>query len=93
MRQCLIPMTLVLFLMLVTQVQAHFPWLVAEPGEQPNSVKLYFSETASPDDPALLDRLLPAEVWLAADGRAPAEPLTLKQEDDALEAVFKLHKA
>ena len=65
---------------------AHFPFLHLKPAENgPPELHVYFSESAVPDDPALLDRLLGAEVWqLSKDGEPT--PLTLKKGEASLTA-------
>jgi N-acetylneuraminic acid mutarotase len=58
--------------------QAHFIFLL--PGEKPtdeHAVQVYFSEDASPDDPALLQRITDLRVWQLTPG---AEPVSLNAE-------------
>ena len=48
-------------------------------------VQVFFSESAEPDDPALLDKVIKAEVW-SVGGRGEPRALPLKKVGDALEA-------
>lgn len=69
--------------------QAHFLWIVTESKDEKSAgkVKVYFGESAEPDDPSLLDRVTKAQVWAFKDGRKPeAVALTLTKGTDALEA-------
>lgn len=51
-------------LLLPQLAQAHFLWLVSKSGDEgPQGIHLYFGELAEPDDPALLDRVLSAQIW------------------------------
>ncbi len=72
--------------------QAHFLWVVAEGPKknwedasqnEPGVVRLYFSESASPDDPDLLNRIAHAKLW-ARQGEEPIETLTASKVDDAI---------
>lgn len=63
---------------------AHFLWLVTDASQSPAKVKVYFGETADPDDPDLLDRVAAAEAWALAGRRGEAQPLTLKKGEDSL---------
>jgi N-acetylneuraminic acid mutarotase len=76
--------------------QAHFVWFVTQPGGKTQTAEVYFSETAAPDDPALLARVAKAEAW-ALGGRRGNEPqpLKLSREGDSLTATLpaELHDA
>ncbi len=76
-----------LWLLISGAAQAHFLWVVSTPDDKTPSAKVYFSESASPADPDLLDRVLKAEAW-AFGGRRGNEPQTLKltKDGDALVA-------
>jgi len=63
--------------------QAHFIFAVTEPADEPKVVKLYLSELAEPDDPALLSRIEKAEAWVAG-GRDKMTALELKIDGDAV---------
>ena len=65
--------------------QAHFLWLLTAPAGTPSKAKVYFSESAEPDDPALLDKVIKAEAW-AVTGRGAPKPLELSKGADCLEA-------
>ncbi|MGQ0635640.1 MAG: Kelch repeat-containing protein [Planctomycetaceae bacterium] len=68
---------------------AHFLWVVTRSGDGPPRAEVYFSESASPDDPELLGRVLKAECW-ALGGRRGDDPkrLTLQKKADALVTEF-----
>lgn len=73
--------------------QAHFLWIVTQPAEQAASVRVYFSESASPDDADLLNRVEKAEAW-AVGQRGEPVALALKKKDDALVAeIPAAHKS
>jgi hypothetical protein len=57
--------------------QAHFLWLESgKPGTDTPAVRLYFSERAEPDDPALLDRLGEVKAFFrSTDGKFRVLPL------------------
>lgn len=64
---------------------AHFLWLVVDGSEGQRQVHVYFSETAAPDDPDLLDRITGAKVWqLTPDGRT--RELATRKGDESLVA-------
>ncbi len=65
---------------------AHFLWLVPEPAERPTSVKLYFGESAAPDDPDLLDKVAGVKAVLVGGRRSEPTTLTFEKKDDALVA-------
>ncbi len=67
----------------VSAVQAHFIFAVAEPAERPKLVKIYLSELAEPDDPALLSKIEKAQGWVLEE-RGKVHPVELKIEGDAL---------
>lgn len=62
--------------------QAHFLWLVTKSAEpSAAALHLYFSESAEPDDPALLERLGKVEAWrIAAGQHAVRLPLAAGEE-------------
>ena len=70
---------------------AHFLWIVTESKDEKSAgkVKVYFGESAEPDDPSLLDRVAKAQAWAIKDGRKP-EPvaLTLTKGTDAHDYKF-----
>ena len=66
---------------------AHFLWLKLDP-QQSDKVHVYFSESATPDDPALLKKVAGAEAWVIP-GRGTPQPLTLRTGDDSLIADLK----
>lgn len=66
-----------------TIAQAHFIFIAPEPAESPRSIKVYFSDAAEPDDPALLEGIVQAKAWLPGERGADPVPLTLKKEADA----------
>lgn len=87
----LIPRTLTLLcgLLLLTtgSAHAHFLWIVPKSHEKTPVVHVYFSESASPDDPNLLDRVLKAEAFVFGGRRGTdPQPLKLTKEGDALRA-------
>lgn len=65
--------------------QAHFLWLAPEPQGPTPRVQVHFGEAAEPDDPALLDKVVKAEVWTVG-GRGGPQPLTLTKTGDILAA-------
>jgi N-acetylneuraminic acid mutarotase len=65
--------------------QAHFLWLLHDPVT--GKAQVYFSELAEPDDPALLEKCVKAEVWAVA-GRGEPKPLTLTKTAETLEATL-----
>ena len=71
---------------LTARGQAHFVWLVVEPQERANTVKLYFAEAPEPDDPELLDRVADAEVFALSGWNLEPQSLTLRREGDDLMA-------
>lgn len=71
---------------LAARAEAHFIWLVSEPAERANTVKLYFAEAPEPDDPELLERVSDAEVFALSGWNLEPRPLTLRREDGALVA-------
>ena len=66
-------------------VQAHFVWLLTDSTSPQGKVQVFFSEAAEADDPALLDKVAKAEVWVLG-GRGEPKPLTLTRGQDALES-------
>lgn len=72
-------------LLLPQPASAHFLWLVTDHQSSPAQVKVYFGESAEPDDPDLLDRVKDAQLWAVA-GRGEPKALKLTKGDDALVA-------
>lgn len=64
---------------------AHFLWLLTDSTAPQGKVQVFFGESAEADDPALLDRVIKAEVWTMG-GRGEPKLLTLTKGSDALEA-------
>jgi hypothetical protein len=62
---------------------AHFPFLVVKRDGGTEHLHVYFSDSAEPDDPDLLDRLSGADVWRVR-GDGSDEPLTLSKGSDSL---------
>jgi len=79
----------VLFLVLILAwpavSQAHFLWLLNDTQSGPGKVQVYFSESAEPDDPGLLDKVAKAEVW-TLDGLGQPKALPLQKSADSLAA-------
>lgn len=63
---------------------AHFLWVVAEPTESPATVKVFFSESAEPDDAELLKLVEGAQAWALPGGDAEPRKISLQRKDDAL---------
>lgn len=84
-----LPFVCALGLLVSGTAQAHFLWFVSQPGDKTPTAKVYFSESAAPDDPALLERVVKAEAW-ALGGMRGTEPQSLKlvKEGDALVATL-----
>jgi N-acetylneuraminic acid mutarotase len=76
----------VLMTWLANRADAHFLWLVMSPRERPAEVKLYFGETAMPDDPELLDKVGGAKGYALGGRRSEPQPLEWTKVDDALVA-------
>jgi len=66
---------------------AHFLWIVAGGQSPDGKVHLYFSESASPDDPDLLDRLKGLRLRQAVPGRLEELPIT--KGEDSLVALSR----
>ncbi|MBC7820184.1 MAG: DUF4198 domain-containing protein [Planctomycetaceae bacterium] len=64
---------------------AHFLWLLTGSPAGSDKVQVFFGEAAEADDPALLDKVLKAEVW-SVGGRGEPKLLTLTKGKEALEA-------
>lgn len=79
----------ILFLVLILAwpavSQAHFLWLLNDTQSGPGKVQVYFSESAEPDDPGLLDKVAKAEVW-TLDGLGQPKALSLQKSTDSLAA-------
>lgn len=78
---------LVFLLALCAQANAHFLWIVANPDGKNGEVHAYFSETALPDDPKLLEKLKGLKVVALSSSRggdAKRQEIELQKVDDAL---------
>ncbi|TVP98453.1 MAG: hypothetical protein EA381_12555 [Planctomycetaceae bacterium] len=71
----------------VPPVSAHFIWLApggtpteASPAN-PETLEVYFGESATPDDPALLERLKEMKLWRLADDADPQRLSTVRSGD------------
>lgn len=64
---------------------AHFLWIVAGGQSPDGKVHVYFSESATPDDPDLLERVAAAKLQQVSPGQSAVLPL--KQGDDSLVAT------
>jgi N-acetylneuraminic acid mutarotase len=87
--------TLILGILLLAAVpaRAHLLWVVSQPDGKKPQAKVYFSETASPDDPELLDRVLAAKAWSVSGGQGESKPLKLAKVEDALVAELTPEQA
>jgi N-acetylneuraminic acid mutarotase len=75
---------LLLSLACATAAQAHFIWLLpVETTDVGTRVQVYFAEDASPDEPALLDRVTGLQVWKLQAGAEP-QLLPIARDGDAL---------
>lgn len=73
--------TLAAAAMCVPSAQAHFIWLSPQPDAGSMVVHVYFGEEATPDDPALLQRLRGMAIRQLRAGETPVEiPVTLTAE-------------
>lgn len=54
----------------VSTAQAHFLWVLGADQSKDKQVHLYFSESAAPDNPELLDKVKTAALWQVKDGKA-----------------------
>lgn len=70
-------------LAVASTAQAHFLWVVADPAS--GQAKVYFSEDAEPDDPALLSKLKGLKL-VTIETRDKQSELTAEKKDDALVA-------
>lgn len=72
------------------EASAHFLWIVPNPASQAKTVDVYFSETASPDDPALLKKFSGLTVVAVSRNRddVKRQEIELKMENDALVGVL-----
>jgi len=70
----------------VSSAQAHFIWVVTEPGEHPKVAKVYLSEEAAPDDPKFLQKIASAKTFVVGGRDGKAHPVELKVNGDALVA-------
>jgi hypothetical protein len=64
---------------------AHFLWIVAGGQSPDGKVHVYFSESAVPDDPDLLDRVAGAKLWQASFGQVIE--LSFKKGEESLAAT------
>jgi hypothetical protein len=74
---------------------AHFIWLApqaSQTDEVPQSLEVYFSESAAPDNPRLLDLLNDIKLWRLSPGRDP-EPLQATRAGDSLTVMLSKAKA
>lgn len=67
---------------------AHFLWLVTQPDGSTAKVQVFFGEEAGPDDPALLEKVLSAQVW-SLGGRGEPKVVTLTKGEEALEGSIE----
>ena len=77
---------LLFLLAFCTQANAHFLWIVANPNGKVGEVHAYFSETATPDDPKLLEKLQGMKVVAIGSerGNSKRQEIELQRIDDAL---------
>jgi N-acetylneuraminic acid mutarotase len=74
-----IVLTLAVLLAWPAVSQAHFLWLLHD--QATGKGQVYFSESAEPDDPALLEKVTKAQVWMiAGQGEPKLLPLTKTAE-------------
>lgn len=67
--------------------QAHFLWVLSDSDAKVPGIRVFFSESASPDDPDLLNRVTHAKAWAISSRRGEdPQPLQLEKKDDALVA-------
>ncbi len=73
---------------------AHFPWMEIENrnSEKP-TLQVYFSESPTPDNPALLQRLEGAQVWIMTGRRDQARKIELQLTDENLELPLDARQA
>ncbi len=81
--------TVALLLVLPAPARAHFLWLVQS---NDNTVALYFSETAEPGDPDLLERIKNPIAWRMSPTNA-TQKLTLQRQGDVASAAFSSKRA
>lgn len=74
-----------LLMCMATPGEAHFLWIVAGAQSPDQKVHVYFSESAAPDDPALLDRVAGLTVQQVSKGEM--RTLTLVKGDDSWETT------
>ena len=68
--------------------QAHFLWIVAGPQSRDGHAHIFFSESAEPDDPELLNRVADLKVWQSSqDGSV--QSLDVTKATDSFVAVPK----
>lgn len=65
---------------------AHFLWVVVEKQKDSSAAKVYFSEVAEPDDPALLEKFAKLEGWAVSGGRGEPQSLSFRKGEDCLQA-------
>jgi N-acetylneuraminic acid mutarotase len=81
---------LIIAVLPVSSAQAHFLWIVANQPDHPEEIRAYFSETASPDDPELLQRfegLKAIRLTVGHAGRTTHE-IELRRDGAALRGVL-----
>ena len=69
-----------------TTGSAHFLWIASGSQAADGKVHVYFSESASPDDPDLLDRVVKLRLWQFSNS-GTATPLTTAKDADSLVAT------
>jgi N-acetylneuraminic acid mutarotase len=79
-------LALIALLAIPAAAQAHFLWIVTESDGKSQVAKVYFSESATPDDPKFLDKVAKAQAWAIGDRRGQPTALKLEKKDDALVA-------
>lgn len=81
-----LPLLFAFAVMIPSSAQAHFLWIVSRHGDKTPAANVYFSESAVPDDPELLDRVLKARAWSVGEFGSEPKPLKLAKKDAALVA-------
>lgn len=76
-------------LAIASSAQAHFLWVVADPAS--GEAKVYFSEDAEPDDPALLSRLKDLKLVLLEGRDKQTEAAATKKEDALVAPLGKAY--
>lgn len=82
------PVTCAMALFCAASAQAHFLWVdVVEVAGGGREARVYFSETASPGEAYLLDRIAPTQAWLGCGG-GQATPIELSSWTDDEEGAL-----